>query len=108
MRAFVTGATGFIGGRVVEALRAQGASVTALVRNASRLRRDDITVVHGDLSDEQVVRDAVKGHDMVLHIAAWYAIGARDEAQMRRINVEGTRIVLDAAAQAGVARILHC
>ena len=78
MKAFVTGGTGFIGGRVVRRLRERGDDVVALVRSpakAAELRELGCDLVEGDLSSEQAIKDAVKGCDAVFHIAAVYKVG---------------------------------
>jgi len=80
MKYFVTGATGFIGGRVVRQLMAAGHDVVALVRTPARAR--DLvdlgaTIAPGDITDRESMRDPMTGTDGVFHIAAWYKIGAR-------------------------------
>ncbi len=108
----MTGATGFIGGRVAEKLRARGDEVVALVRTPSKgagLERIGCELVSGDLSDEDAIRTGLKDCDSALHIAADYRVGipAHERAAMHRANVEGTEIVLDAAIDAGASRILY-
>jgi nucleoside-diphosphate-sugar epimerase len=110
MRAFVTGATGFIGTRVTRALIDRGWEVTALVRTPSKAQPViDVgaTIARGDVTD-RVSLDAMKGHDAVLHLAAWYAIGARDRNRMEQVNIGGTVNVLDAALNTSIPRIVHC
>lgn len=112
MKAFVTGGTGFIGQRVVEKLRARGDEVVALVRSpgkAAPLLEAGATLVEGDLSDENAIRQGVEGADAVFHIGAIYKVGipASEREQLREANVEGTRRVLDAAIAAGVPRIVY-
>lgn len=99
MEYFVTGATGFIGTHVVEQLVANDNDVVALTRsreNASHLP-DEVTVVEGDVTDRESLREPMAGVDGVFHMAAWYFIGPgphkRETAE--RINVEGTRNVLE-------------
>lgn len=106
MRAFVTGSTGFIGGGLVRALLAEGHSVTALVRSRSAAV-PGAQLVYGDITEVDSL-DAMKDHDGVFHLAAWYALGVRDAALMERINVEGTRNVLEAARTHEIPRVLHC
>ncbi|MGQ0551393.1 MAG: NAD-dependent epimerase/dehydratase family protein [Armatimonadota bacterium] len=97
MRYFVTGGTGFIGGRVAHLLAAQGHDVVALVRRpaaAQELAGPGIRLHPGDITDIDSIRDGMRGADGVFHIAAWYKVGVRDSAAAERINVEGTRNVL--------------
>ncbi len=111
MRAFITGATGFIGGHTAQVLLRDGWDVTALVRTPSRaqhLADRGVTLLQGDVTEPHTFAGAMKGHDAVLHIAAWYSLGVEDRAAMERINVYGTEHVLGAAVDAGVPRILHC
>ncbi len=111
MRAFVTGATGFIGGRVARRLATEGHEVTALVRTPSKagaLADLGVDLHPGDITDPAGVEAGVKDHDVVFHLAAWIALGARDRDRMHRINVEGTENVLRAAAEADVAGIVYC
>lgn len=98
MRYFVTGATGFIGGRVVRLLRAAGHEVDALVRFPSKapaLAALGVRLHPGDITDRESMRAGMAGADGVFHLAAWYKIGARDRGSAERINVEGTRNVLE-------------
>ncbi|MHC3438656.1 NAD-dependent epimerase/dehydratase family protein [Natrialbaceae archaeon A-gly3] len=99
MEYFVTGATGFIGTKLVEQLVDDGHDVTALTRsrsNASHLP-DDVTVVKGDITDKESMREPMAGVDRLFHMAAWWFIGPgpRERETAQRINVEGTRNVLE-------------
>lgn len=112
MRAFVTGGTGFLGKRVVRKLRQRGDDVVALVRSPSKageLRDLGCEIVEGDLSSEDAIRRGVQGCDAVLHVAATYKVGIpkSEHAAMYDANVRGTERVLDAAVEAGVARIVY-
>ena len=112
MRAFVTGATGFIGGRLAARLRERGDEVVALVRSpqkADALRELGCEIVPGDLGQREEMQDAMVGCDGVFHVAAVYAVGIpkSQQAAMLRSNVEGTANTLDAAVAAGVPRILY-
>ena len=113
MRAFITGATGFIGGRVARRLRERGDEVVALVRapeKAGELRELGCELVEGDLSiSREQLSEAMRGCDAVFHIAAVYKVGIpkSERGAMRDANVGGTERVLDAASDAGVKRIVY-
>jgi len=107
MKALVTGATGFVGSHLVEALRRRGEDVTALVRTpakAAALARLGVRQVQGGLLDAGALARAVEGQDVVYHVAG--AVAARDEAEFLRINREGTARVTAAAEAAGVGRLV--
>jgi len=100
MKYFVTGATGFIGRRVVRQLRAAGHDVRALVRsptNAQDLAALGVSLHSGDVTERDSMQSAMRGVDGVFHLAAWYRIGARasERREADRINVQGTRNVLE-------------
>ena len=98
MKYFITGATGFIGGRVAQQLVNAGHEVVALVRaksKAQELAKLGISLVEGDITDKESMRQPMTGVDGVFHIAAWYKIGERDKSLAERINVGGTRNVLE-------------
>ena len=110
MRAFVTGATGLIGGRLIARLRERGDEVAALVRDPARARGlGEVDLVRGDLDDVDAIRRGVSGADAVFHLAAVYrvGIGRAERAAMEDANVRGTERVLDAATDAGVRRIVY-
>src|SRR5438105_7203768 len=110
MKAFITGATGFVGSHVARALAAQGADLRLLVRSTSRL--DNIAELRaetatGDLRDPESLKKAMAGCEFVFHLAADYRLWVRDPEQMYRSNVEGTRALLEAARKNGVRRIVY-
>jgi dihydroflavonol-4-reductase len=112
MRAFITGATGFIGGKVAEILRARGDEVVALVRSpekAGKLTELACELVQGGLGDVAALTKAMAGADAVYHVAGDYRVGVSkdDCAEMHAANVDGTRAVLQAAHDALVARTLY-
>jgi len=106
----VTGANGFLGCHVVRALIARGDRVRALARenaDISALRGIDCDIVRGDVRDLDSLRIATRSCDEVYHVAADYRLWVVDHAPMYAINVDGTRNVIAAAREAGVARIVH-
>ena len=109
MRAFVTGATGFLGGRLVAKLRERGDDVVALARDMVRARGLNAELVQGDLSSRDRLADQMRGCDAVFHLAAIYKVGipASQRPAMYDANVRGTENVLDAAVDAGVARTVY-
>jgi nucleoside-diphosphate-sugar epimerase len=113
MNVLVTGATGFTGGHLGRYLAGAGHTVAALVRPRSEARAQDlktsgIDVRLGDLTDPDSVRRAVAGCEVVYHIAATYREAGQSDAAYTRVNVDGTRHVLEAALAAGVRRVVHC
>jgi len=110
MKVLVTGATGFVGAAVARAVVAAGADVRVLVRQDSELGNlDGLTVehVHGDLRNPGSLRHALAGCRQLYHVAAHYALWARDPAIFYDINVTGTRMLMEAARDAGVERIVY-
>jgi dihydroflavonol-4-reductase len=80
VKAFVTGATGFIGGNLAKRLRARGDSVAALVRSpekAGDLRDSGCELVEGDLADEGAIRAGLDSCDAAFHVGAVYKVGIR-------------------------------
>jgi nucleoside-diphosphate-sugar epimerase len=98
MKYFLTGATGFVGGSLAKQLRNAGHEVIAIVRNpakATALTSIGVTVVKGDVTDKESMREAMKGCDGVYHVAGWYKVGVKDKTPGYQINVQGTRNVLE-------------
>ena len=120
---FVTGGTGIVGVHVLHALLAQGRPVRALLRKGSdaaivervlkhyhadgHARFQRIEWVEGDLFDPDVLRGAMQDSEHVYHCAALVSFDPRDGRALQRINVEGTRNLVDAALEAGVERLCH-
>jgi nucleoside-diphosphate-sugar epimerase len=106
---FVTGGSGFVGGRLIERLRGDGHTVRALARSddaAARIGVRGGEPVSGDLGDVASMRAGAEGCELAFHAAAtlgdW---GPREDFE--RGNVEGTRNVLEATRRAGVRRFVH-
>src|SRR2546429_9720636 len=94
MKYFVTGATGFVGGRVVRQLNDAGHQVVVVVRNpakAADLASLGIEIHQGDVTDKESMRSPMQGVDGVFHIAGWYKIGVKDKSEGAKINIGGTR-----------------
>lgn len=112
MRALVTGATGFTGGHLVRCLRAHGDDVVALVRcedaRARRLAEQGCAIRLGDLADRESLHAAVQGVDVVYNVAASYRQAAASADTYGAVNAEAVGWLVDAAAQAGVRRVMHC
>jgi dihydroflavonol-4-reductase len=107
MKALVTGATGFVGSHLAEALKQRKYEVTALARShgkAAALASQGVRVVWGDLHDAEALDRAVEGQDIVYHVAG--VVAARDEAEFLRGNRDGTRNVLAAAEREGKPRFV--
>jgi nucleoside-diphosphate-sugar epimerase len=109
--AFLTGATGFIGGRLAERLAADGWTLRCLARPSSdttRLEALGATVIEGDLQDAAALGSGLAGASLAYHLAAIYDLGPRASARrLRRVNVEGTRNVIDALRNAGTPRAVY-
>jgi dihydroflavonol-4-reductase len=101
---FLTGASGFVGGHVLDALLERGYAVRALVRDGGMPARERCEQVHGDLATPGSLVPALRGCRYVVHAAAVYSFAPRDRAQLHAINVGGTTGLLEAARIAGVER----
>jgi nucleoside-diphosphate-sugar epimerase len=107
MRTLITGATGFVGSHLTEALRRRGDEVTALARSpgkAAALTPLGVRVIAGDLHDRAALERAVEGQDLIYHVAG--VVAARSEANFMAANRDGTRNVIEAAQQAGTHRVV--
>jgi dihydroflavonol-4-reductase len=108
----VTGATGFLGRHLLPLLSSRYEHITALVRQPAHpehawLRMlPRVSLVQGDLADSAALAQAFAGAQAVIHAAGLFRFWG-DEAGFQRVNVEGTRAVLDAAQAAGVTRFVH-
>ncbi|MBM4127276.1 MAG: NAD-dependent epimerase/dehydratase family protein [Nitrospira sp.] len=111
MKALVTGATGFVGGAVARALLRAGTDVRVLARPDADLRNLEglmVERVAGDLRDPASLKTALKGCHHLYHVAAHYALWAKDPAIFYTVNVDGTRNLLEAAREVGTERIVYC
>lgn len=109
MAILVTGATGQIGNAIARRLAAEGADVRALVRSRERARTvpEGVRTVVGDVTDAASVRAALRDCGTVYHAAGIPEQWRRDTGEFARVNVEGTRNVVEAALEAGVERFVY-
>lgn len=109
MKVAVLGGTGFVGSHVVRALCRAGHEVTAVVRATSPrevLAGLPVRFVKGDLGDPGSLREAFAGHEVVVHAAGLLSLWKKEADALHRVNVIGTRNVVDACLEAGVRRLL--
>ncbi|MBI3170390.1 MAG: NAD-dependent epimerase/dehydratase family protein [Chloroflexi bacterium] len=107
MKYFVTGATGFVGGVLVKQLRAAGHEVNASVRSpekAKELQALGVKLFKGDVTDKESMREAMTGVDGVYHVAGWYKIGTKDKSDGVKVNINGTRSVLELMQELKIAK----
>lgn len=109
--AFVTGGTGFTGGYLCKNLKNRGYQVRAIARpqsDKSGLEKIGVEIVEGDFTDRGSLRGKMAGVDVVYHIAATYRQEGIPKKEFWRVNVEGTRNLLDEALHSNVDRFVHC
>jgi dihydroflavonol-4-reductase len=109
-KTLITGATGFIGSQVAEALCAKGREIRVLVRRDKYLENLaglKFEIARGDILDIESLRKAMQGCDRVFHVAAVYEMWTLDPDIMIRTNVEGTKNVLQAARELGIERVVY-
>jgi nucleoside-diphosphate-sugar epimerase len=104
--AFVTGGSGFVGGRLIAHLLGRGWNVRALARSPqseAQVRALGATSVKGSLNEERALREAMAGCEVVFHVAAHFKLWGK-QALFDQVNVDGTRNVVNAAAATGSVR----
>lgn len=107
MRYFVTGATGWVGGRVARQLIEAGHQLVALVRNPDRagdLAELGASLAVGDVTEKETMRAPMQSVDGLFHIAGWYKVGVRDKSPAVAVNIEGTRNVLELMRELNVPK----
>ncbi len=113
MKVLVTGATGFTGGHLARDLAARGDEVRVMVRDpqtppARDLHKAGLTLVSGDLRERATLAPAIAGVDVVYNIAALYRTAGLPDREYRTVNAEAVTWLVEAAAVAGVKRVVHC
>lgn len=110
MKAFVTGGTGFIGGHIINNLLTCGATVRALLRDSEKQRGFEdrgVECVLGDITNRNSLRGALIGCDVLFHLGGISKWWVHDKSEFFRVNVEGTRNVMEEALAQGVKRVVH-
>jgi nucleoside-diphosphate-sugar epimerase len=108
MRAFVTGGSGFIGSHLIDALLKNGWQVSALAHRQPIQQESRITILRGDIADSGPLKTALKGTDVLFHLASAMGASRIGKDEFLAINAKGTEAVLEAAREAGVRRVVHC
>lgn len=107
MKAFVTGASGFIGTHLVSGLLQQSWDVSVLLHKRPFGEREKVRVFQGDIRDPSVLKEALQETDVLFHLAAALGASLINKREFFRVNAEGTENVLRAAQEAGVKRVIH-
>ncbi len=108
MRLAVTGATGFIGRRLVKRLLANGFELNCLVHRQTASLHPRVNTINGSLTDTGALRKLMEGAQGLFHLAAVFEIGTTRAEYMHQINVEGTRQLLTIAKEMRLERIVYC
>lgn len=107
MRAFITGASGFVGTHLVNKLLKNNWSVRILIHKNNISDSKNCEVIPGDIGEKKLMEDALKETDVLFHLAAALGGSLIDRNEFYRINAAGTENVLDAAFKAGVKKAVH-
>jgi dihydroflavonol-4-reductase len=110
MKVFLTGSTGFVGSHVARAYAAAGAELRLLTRSTSKLAAIEgmaSEIVVGDLREPEALRTALRGCEVLVHVAADYRLWVRNPQEMYAANVDGTRELLRMARDEGIAKVVY-
>ena len=112
MRVLITGAGGFIGSHLVDSQLEHGNEVRAVDLHLDRLSHQAahpcLAAVRGDLTDKDIIQNLVEGVDVIYHLASAHLDVSLSDEHYRRVNVDATLSLLEAAKEAGVKRFVHC
>jgi dihydroflavonol-4-reductase len=110
VKVLVTGASGFLGGRIISKLMEDGHEVVGLVRATSNIEGlpKNIEIKEADLFDIPSLEKAVQGVNVVIHLAAYFDFYPSDEDLMIRVNIEGTTNLMNACVGTDVERFIYC
>lgn len=109
MKVLLTGATGLLGGHLIQELQQRGEHIRALVlpvENAGKLLAQEVEVIRGDVTDASTLVPAVRNIDIIFHLAGMMGVN-RPFADYRLVNVTGSENLYRAAMEAGVRRFVH-
>jgi len=107
MNIFVSGAAGFVGSNLINRLQVEQNNIFVLVRNTAVESNKNVKVIEGDILDIDSFAGALKTCDLVFHCAAYVSFHKRNYTRAYKINVEGTRNVLEAAFRGCVSKFVH-
>ena len=110
MQIFITGSTGFIGKHVIELLSTSNHKLKLLVRKTSKSffpNSQNITLVYGDLTDKNSLLEGMKGCDSVINIAGHYTFWEPDKSIYSKVNIDGTRNVMECALESKIKKVIH-
>jgi dihydroflavonol-4-reductase len=110
VKVLVTGATGFLGAKTIDLIVKEGHEAIAMVRSTSNREGlpKNIKVREADLFDQESLEKAVQGVDAVIHFAAYFNFYPSDEELMFKVNVEGTKNLMNACVGTTVQRFIYC
>ena len=110
MRIFITGGTGYIGGYVVRRLIQKNHELVCLVRstsNTSELKKLGVKLVTGDVTDKETLSDGMFGCNWVVNLANIYSWWVPDKRIYTKVNIEGTKNVMECVLEAGASKVVH-